>query len=172
MLSPRANFTCRVCLAAALLLANGTAPAVRHAHAGGHEQHSHVVPPGAAREVEHEHPHEHPHTHPHAAELVESCAHLHFNLFGVELPALPVPADDEDSDHSPALVPSPLGVGTIVNDLPGSECNRLVLVSLDDGLVETRPVAWQWADRFASVPAVAAFLCDTARHERSGVQLI
>jgi hypothetical protein len=169
MLSQRVIAVCRFGLAATLLLANGGGPTLRHAHAGGQVPHTHDASAMKVRKADHGHPH----AHPHAAKLSDSCSHVHFWVFGIEFTSLPLPADrEEDSDQWGQLVISPLGIGPVVGDLPGSECNPLAAASIDDGLAETRPVSLDWADRFASIPAVAALLCDTARHERSGVQLI
>jgi hypothetical protein len=166
MLSQRAIAVCRFSLATILLLANGTGPALQHAHADGETRHTHDAPATEIREAGHKHSHVHPHT----AELSGFCSHLHFSVLGIAFTSLP-PNPDDDSDQWPRLVLSPLGGGSVVGDLSGSECNPLVVVNMDDRLAETRPIS-HWADRFASMPAVAAPLCDTARHERSGVQLI
>ncbi len=62
-------------------------------------------------------------------------------------------------------------VGPLVRDVRGPQYNPLLLASLSD-VTEHRPVCLHFADPFTSLPAVAAPLCDIARHERSGVQLI
>jgi hypothetical protein len=93
-----------------------------------------------------------------------SQAHLHVSLFGIEF-TLPVEQDDDDSDEGQpthliaaaptiALAPSP------------SHFIAWTLPILDFG--EPVPIA----PTFRCKTAVAAPLCDTARHERSGVQLI
>ena len=134
-------------LVAALLFAG--LPAWEHAHAGGNRTHDHG----------HEH---HGSGEPHA--------HFHVTLFGIEF-TLPVESDgqdeSDDNDDSSAgkstyLVSAPASPDAAQSSLPLSPC----LVLFDTAQV------LQSLPTFHSKTAVAAPLCDAARHERSGVLLV
>jgi len=130
-------------------------PARQHSHAAGDRPHSHL-------HTRHVHTH---HGHDHAHNGVESSyAHVHVTLFGVDFT---LPADsDEDTDHDARctfLGPSPSGV---VMDQSASHSSLVAEPVMDAG----RPLSI--VPTFRSIAAAAAPLCDTARHERSGVLLI
>ncbi len=169
----RAIAACRLSVAVIVSLANGGGPGLWHAHAGGERPHRHHTP--TAKHCEHEYKHHgHSHAHPHPSELLGADSHVHLWLFGFEFASLPLPYDSrEDSDGEwRQFVASPFSVGPSVRQLSGTEYNLFVVAIVNDRLLETRPISLHLADRFASLPAIAAPLCDTARHERSGVQLI
>jgi hypothetical protein len=168
MVSGSAAAVGRWTLATSLLLANGASPALRHTHAGGGVPHTHEAESPA------DHGHAHPHSHPHVFPLTDGCSHVHFSLFGIEFMSLPRPADDEDDSDArqPQLALSPLSAGCVPGDLPGPRLSAVAFAIADDEFALTLPVSRHFADGFASLPRIAAPLCDTARHERSGVQLI
>ena len=118
-------------------------PAWQHSHAAGNRPHSHA--------------------HDHDG-FGESHAHLHVTLFGVEF-TLPVESDDDDSDEgqSTFLVAAPTAID------PGQ--SLLHFAALVQPILNVgEPL--QIESTFRCITASAAPLCDTARHERSGVQLI
>jgi hypothetical protein len=121
-------------------------PAWKHAHPAGDRPHRH------------HHAHHHDHDGP-----GESHAHMHVNLFGIEF-ALPVDQRDDDSDE-----PRPT---TFIAATP-----LLTLAPLHSHFIGlAQPIAApgqpvRIAPLVRRQTTVVAPLCDTARHERSGVQL-
>ena len=127
-------------------------PARQHSHAAGDRPHSHVH----AHQV-HDHEHEH-------NGLGPSVAHTHVTLFGVDF-TLPAESEDDASreDRCTFLGQTPSGIET---DQSASRFSVVAEPEFDSGeLLPTVPT-------FRSIAASAAPLCDTARHERSGVLLI
>jgi hypothetical protein len=124
------------------------APAWRHAHPNGNRPHTHS---------EHEH-------HDHAG-LAECQAHVHVTLFGIEL-TLPVQSEDTDADEQGRVT-------YLVAACPTIEATQSChyFDAVDHSLCDVdEPL--QLAPTFRCKTPAATFLCDTARHERSGVQLI
>jgi hypothetical protein len=132
-------------------------PARQHSHAAGDRPHSHLH----ARHVHAHHGHDHEHVH----DGVESSyAHVHVTLFGVDF-TLPADSDD-DKNHDARctfLGQAPSGVEM---DQSNSHSSLVADPVMDAG----RPLSI--VPTFRSIAAAAAPLCDTARHERSGVLLI
>ena len=98
--------------------------------------------------------------------------HLHLSIFGFSF-TLPQPSNSDDGDpgQNGDLICirldqqncTPAGNGLHSPTFLDGGSTSLI-VQVDGGLL-TRP-------RFSPITAIAAPLCDTARHERSGVQLI
>jgi hypothetical protein len=117
-------------------------------------QHSHPL--------EH-HAHRHAHDHDHGV-TGEPHPHRHVALLGVELTLPAEPDDDHSQEDQPAYLvaaPSLANVGQ-----PPAHFAALAqpICQHDEPLQVVPP--------FRCKVALAAPLCDTARHERSGVQLI
>jgi hypothetical protein len=141
-MSGNLNRAIRLLLVCPLLLLG--VPAWRHSHPGGDRPHSAV------------------HDDLHAG-MGESHAHLHVTLFGVEF-TLPVESDDEDAEEEQTafLIAASIAIDTV----PTSHFVVLAQPILDIG----EPL--QIVPTFRRITASAAPLCDTARHQRSGVLLI
>lgn len=182
---PSTNFV-RISLAAAVLAASAMPPAIRHAHPGGDRPHRHAAadhPHGEA----HRHGRHAGHRHTVSEESSRSCGktppatsalstspHVHWTLLGLQVT---FPGSDRESPVNPEL-PTDCGVTVVV---------RLVDERAVDA--DTAPVAGfpRPADAGMSLPeqrpalserpscgslASPAPLCDAARGERSGVQVI
>jgi hypothetical protein len=123
-------------------------PARQHSHAAGDRPHSH----GHSQRHQHE-----------QDGMGSSVAHMHVALFGVEF-TLPAESSDDASHegHATFLVASP----PAIDANQASHFAHLVQPVLDVG----QPV--QAVATFRCITASVAPLCDTARHERSGVLLI
>jgi hypothetical protein len=135
----------RVLLSAVLLLTG--VPAWQHSHVHGDRPHSH-----------------HGHRHHELDGISRSRAHLHVTLLGVDF-TLPVPSDDDDqsAQGQPTYV---VGAPVVVDVAHAAQPVFPVKPGPDLGEpCRCEPV-------FRCKTALAAPLCDTARHERSGVQLI
>ena len=131
-------------------------PARQHAHAAGDRPHSHGHGHEHSRHV-HEHGHEHD-------GLGSSYAHVHVTLFGVDF-TLPANSDDDEGreERCTFLGQTPSGI-----ELDRSASHFSVVAEPVFDFGELFPVV----ATFRSIAASAAPLCDTARHERSGVLLI
>jgi hypothetical protein len=149
-----------------------------HSHAGGTEPHCHDE---AANLASGEHAHPHPHPHPHHKRDREQAqprdealhdagqVHVHLWLFGFHL-SLPAPADlPEDLPQIETLFVALPHAGTVTHEREGA--NSLVTLqeqlSVPTGLAHLRQAGSIAFKQRTSFP-----LCDTARLERSGVQLI
>jgi hypothetical protein len=156
----------RVILAVAVLAPGiGQSPAFRHRHAGGDRPHHHAE--GLAVCHLHRHAEVGDDEHDDAGGGV---LHVHVSFFGLEL-ILPQESSDEElprRDHVPALVPLNMDVvaATFASD---PDCRPAPVASTDSPL-EPAPVG-AFSLSHPRVARSAPLLCDTARHERSGVQL-
>ena len=170
------NPAVRVSLAALVLLSGAVSPATAHAHPGGDEPHHH----GPSEVSGHSH-HISGHTH-HAlcpqeaarhGHLEPSVAHIHLCVWGFEV-QLPMPdAPFEESGDVPLVDQAVL---YRLVELPEAQPPQPTSGSVgcpSQGVADGTAVAdepsqgRQSAKRVLSQP-----LCDAARHERSGVQLI
>ena len=171
-------------LLTAVLLTSGSAGGIRHAHSEGDRPHIHE------QILEHEHPHPHD-GHDHCAHVHEELAgdtearstaeisnairHLHFSWLGLDfvLP-LPTPVSPNESDDDSNLA-SEIGVVQLVDTFVSTSVVAAAPARFASAVPSPQgsdSLIWdQRMGRFSSAPAVAAGLCDTARHERSGVQL-
>ena len=141
----------RVILAASLLLSY--APTWQHSHPGGARPHTHVA---LSDRLGHDH-------------LEAPCAHRHLSLFGIDF-TLPVGDDDQRSndDHAGSsqityLQSAPVSIEMHHGDV-------WIWLAVAPTLDFSEPA--KLTDSFHCAKPVAAPLCDTARHERSGVLLI
>lgn len=171
-------------LSAAVLFGGLMPPAVQHAHAEGERPHAHE-PVAAAAPSEHSHSHSHPHSHstgpvaephPAAAECIQCRTwHRHVVLFGFEL-CLPMHGDQQHpassgtagDDQAVTLI----RLIDTVTLAASPQMAKSVLIGLPDlPAVSAVPLpvadSWDGRDTGSSIP-----LCDSARRERSGVQLI
>lgn len=149
-------------LALGVALCSGLAPSMRHTHANGGLPHDHHAPAGRpASPCEH-------------CAIEDATPHWHVCWFGVQF-TFTAPSST-DGEGPTDRVPSSGGSTTIVSltDLPlvvPSEAAGRILPpepAAPLSVAASRPVA---AHRPA-MPDTGARLCDIARHERSGVQLI
>jgi hypothetical protein len=141
----------RVPCAFAILVAG--APAWQHSHVAGDRPHTHS--------------HHDLATHAHDDHGIERPRpHLHVALFGIEF-TLPIDSDDDDDDagqsHATFLSAAPAGLDASLS-FAHFAASAQPMVDLGE-LPQAAPT-------FRCKTAIAAPLCDTARHERSGVQLI
>jgi hypothetical protein len=94
----------------------------------------------------------------------ESIAHMHVTLFGIEF-TLPIEGNGDDSRQGQATY---LVEATAAPEIGQAPPHPLPLTTL---ALESAP-APRAVPTFRCKAAAAAPLCDSARHERSGVQLI
>jgi hypothetical protein len=173
-------------LLSALLIATTTMPpGVCHAHAQGDVPHRHDRAAAGHRHMHGQHIHSHPHRHDSldggvavdfnrdrdARDVAPVLAHMHLSWLGFEftLPASSIP-DDSDPNRggsAPCFV-RPLGDDVAEIRLQ-TDANQMTLVGAADVLLAAKPVCLIAPHAFK--PAHCTLLCDTARHERSGVQL-
>jgi hypothetical protein len=157
MFHNRRAIAVRLLLAALISITGSGTPAIRHAHAEDNVQHAH------RHTAKHSHRHR---GHDHKALASSHDRHLHVALLGFQLtmPCLPH-GNNSDDDCSPVLAsliqhPVASGGNTITNVLAVAEvpCDTFTAVV---------PIV----THFQCAPSIEHPLCDTARHERSGVQL-
>lgn len=168
-------------LSAVIVLGGVMPPAFQHAHPAGKSSHHHDPQSASAVPVEHRH-HRHDHSHPHdhfqqetfSGMIATAQSHVHAWLLWFHI-VVPV-GQDENAPNAPDSI----GHGGMYF-APGTASDMLTLSRTSSMSVETcLPVGFAVAhDRaapshpqggrqiLASIP-----LCDTARGERSGVQLI
>jgi len=182
MMAAKFNIAGRFLIAASVLLTGTVTPGMSHAHGGGCRPHEHRDQQQSAHKHSH---HGHSHAscqHPHApsdprtnsAGICTTCTrHVHISCFGWSL-TLPGESGDGNSadqvsgshgvivvrpfDVNAAATSSEAAFGAASGMADAGEISCFSLPALD------RP-------RFSSAPIAAGPLCDTARHERSGVQL-
>ncbi|MBI2823217.1 MAG: hypothetical protein HYX69_00845 [Planctomycetia bacterium] len=162
----RLNLGLRLILSAALAMGALVPPAFRHSHAGGAKPHHHgrhVV----SRCHDDDCHHHHGPVPSHGPELAAAADHWHLVLLGWT-PSLPVSADSEQ----PARAGRNLFVPSVqaTADQGDGPANPLATVGIFVTARAERSVVDAAAFR-ASTMGPRASLCDTARHERSGVQL-
>ncbi len=158
-------------LLAAVVLGSVIPPAVQHAHAGHDQNPTSGV---ASQNVPHPHTHQHPHHHSTAADELPN-RHIHVSLFGWDVTW---PSGDMPHESLP-------GSKSLCG--PGEYLVRLV--DGDSILMAVHAVEWlkfDWpcftccvntarhtaATSFDANSPDSPLLCDRARGERSGVQLI
>jgi hypothetical protein len=162
-------------LAATVVVGGALPPAVRHAHEGGgdishrHDAfHSHDVP---SIDSQRRAP-----THRHAAvvstSLADRTSHLHVTWLGCHL-TLPdsKPPLKGGKDHlTPELVFLRDGREMLSAAQAGPRTDRPLIVCAQEAAPDVSPFCPAAAR--SSHPLTTSLLCDRARHERSGVQLI
>lgn len=184
MEAARGRILTTLLLSAATLLSGITPPALRHAHAEGEAPHDHDHRNGqsprhidpARTHHEHSHDHDHPHHGPTLSDHVvnDATSHVHACFFWLQL-VIP----DGQNEHPPHAP-----------DLAGGRASFLARAAVSDVLILARAIPgyvfaclpWGYTaeaaqaarshpqggrQRLSSIP-----LCDSARGERSGVQLI
>jgi hypothetical protein len=172
------NQVLRVLLAVAVLLGAGRLPAFEHAHHAYHGGHSHRGEIAAAKSHAHRHACSPDHGHSHSgaessrvasrtsAEIESFSRHGHLDWFGFDFYFPPHSGTPVDADvQSLAVVPTSGDVGVAKSASPAP-----MPIALSVESQRTAATAISIA-RSCSVRALAVSLCDTARHERSGVQL-
>jgi hypothetical protein len=179
MLTFRFEIVGRLSLAIAVLLASGGTPGVCHAHADGDRSHDHSpVKAHLHRHGRHQHAHSHAGSAQPNVQRVKptytlaGTRHVHFSWFGLSF-TFPSQPQDESADSASGSTELAIVRSLDVTDLakPDSAAFDLVVLAMaalqNAGCGISEPALPQ----FASTPVRAASLCDTARHERSGVQL-
>jgi len=185
MFGRRFDIGLRLALSAMVVIMTGAPPGVCHCHAGGDKPHRHDLL------VEHDNGHAHDsadhrptahHEHHgganHAAvqchmdNLLPPVVHWHYSWLGLNN-SIPVSVGSPDAGR--AQTESTFAVVRLLGDeLPHfrPSPSPAVFLALGCGLsLPLVPMAGA-ITRCAEIPAAAAPLCDSARHERSGVQLI
>jgi hypothetical protein len=132
-------------------------PARQHSHAVGDRPHSHDHAHCGHTEDGQSHQHQH-------NGVGSSVAHVHVTLFGVDF-TLPADSDDDENHDARCTFFGP-APNAIELDQSASDFSAVAEPVFDAG----EPLAMVLT--FRSIAASAAPLCDTARHERSGVLLI
>jgi len=166
------NTTVRLLLSAVLLLPGSGVSEIRHAHAGGHPPHNHK---GIDRRVRNSHHHDLISSEVAGCcpEITDCVSHIHISWFGFHF-THPSPIDSKGGDSG-----SREGAGTaFVQSLSEADfvvSSRNVVTALllfvGDDPGSGHKIIESARGHFSSMPATGAPLCDTARHERSGVQL-
>jgi hypothetical protein len=164
----RLRTTTGLLLSAAVLLGSIVPPGQRHAHAAGDVPHNH--------DKQHAHDHSgdahHHHTtdqHGLSTPAVKpaAVAHVHFACWLFDL-TMPVRDESETEDNQPLYL-----VRLIDDCLPttisGPNTHPVDMPSHLQSIAVDRPAL---ARRATAPPDTAVLLCDAARHERSGVQLL
>ena len=180
-------------LLSALLIATTTMPpGVCHSHAQGDVPHRHDRTSAGHRHIHGvaHHGHARPHWHDSlghdslrhgaavdferdrdARDAAPLRAHMHLSWLGFEftLPASSIP-DDSDPNRGGSTPCFVRPLGDAVADIRlQTGANQMTLDGSADVLSTAEPVCL--VAPYASKPACGPSLCDTARHERSGVQL-
>ncbi len=176
----------RVAVSAGLLTMALTPPAVRHVHADGDRQHRHAqdstrftsdlahahVDPGT-------HGHRHPHNHVESAPVEPhysrgSVDHCHIACLGFEFvlpaPASSAPSQDDRGHMAQELFPVFAANGFACGPQPAPAI--AAASSFAPALPSIDGLPAKAALRIFPAGSISNHLCDTARHERSGVQLI
>jgi hypothetical protein len=180
----RMQYGARLMLSALLAVTAAMPPDIRHSHARGDEPHRHDLIAG----------HDHAgcgrlhHCHPHQAAvhgrlghaqardavsdhrlvgLVPSIAHWHF-FWGMSLPVPRAPGNGEKEENGPV----PAMVQPFWNGLPDFRVPLNFASFEPTGLPAPSISIVCVVAKYACTPAATAPLCDAARHERTGVQLI
>lgn len=181
MLTARFQIAGRVLLAASVLLTGSVTPGISHAHEEGGRPHQHR----ATRTHSHGHSHGHAHSsgsHQHPRSLatnntVGRCTnctcHMHISWLGVDL-TFPAESGDNESGIERSglhevIVVQPFDAS--VAAAPTDWCFDSAFLALFAQEATDCSVSATARPHFSSLPNVTGSLCDTARHERSGVQL-
>jgi hypothetical protein len=172
--------------------AGGATPAYRHTHVGGDSAHTHKVdrshhasePVGDGHCHHHGHGHSHAHHHAHSHHLKTHPAdeddprnsgasqinHVHICWFGIEF-TVPEPASAPGESQEPeiSLLVMPISSPILIGSDSGRTAAWGAMHSavMPNALCASRCLT----NRFSVKTCLANPLCDTARHERSGVQL-
>lgn len=161
---------CRLLLATAVVVGAISPPGYRHVHAGGSVGHDHRSESPIA--VSHDnHGHAQPHQHGGVSET--HVVHSHFAILWIDV-SLPAPDDGDSEPSEPESGELPSLVRVINECVPmtdsihlglGAPADLQTIVCADFGLAgRTTELSVRSANR--------VFLCDAARHERSGVHRI
>ena len=155
-----------------------SSPALRHSHADGDKSHQH----GVASAERHGHSHTHGHAnatkakHSHDDRVSHSAQspveHLHVFWFGFETSMPPSAPDHSDAQRPIASMEQwvPLISEVILSDTAQDGLTMLVVdLFTPTGLTPRLPARSEVRPPHESA---VAWLCDTARHERSGVLVI
>jgi hypothetical protein len=183
MIVGRSNKAIRAVMIVALM-GGGNVQSMQHEHAHGDKAHDHnptsLQDHAELHEGECSHHHLHD-THEGPAnsaapagvqQISDSVKHTHLCWFGICF-SLPN-SHDSDSDtqserNEPGIVPEVSAATVMAAQSPTLEATYELRQECAGGV----PVAAEVTHAtFTCIPAIAAPLCDTARHERSGVQLI
>lgn len=159
----------RVLLAMSVLVANmGFQSGIAHSHAHGGTPHDHPIAKT--------HNHSQQHSHTHASDAAASFAgdsqpHVHVSLFGLGFSLVSEGSPDYAGQHTYSSCIEQIFVVAKVAQHFGVASQQQVTLTFDNGdLLGDHHVAIG-ALLFSPGTAPICFLCDTARHERSGVLL-
>ncbi|MBI3463274.1 MAG: hypothetical protein HY000_09475, partial [Planctomycetes bacterium] len=96
--------------------------------------------------------------------------HMHISVLGIDVtvPVSPGPneSNGDSGEHTVVIA------GLVGDSMPPAQVRTAFDLGLVDARLDYHGPALPFAPRFSCTPAIAAPLCDIARHERSGVQLI
>jgi hypothetical protein len=161
-------------LSAVFVLPRGGVREFRHTHPGGDQPHDHLQTASHDRHVDHGRGDDQCDFCPDLASscvVITNCvSHVHVSCFGFHF-TYPSPIDSKDPKQDlrgPILTQS---VSNLVLRAPAQSVTGEFVPIADIEAGRCEEVIEPASARFASMPIVA-YLCDTARHERSGVQLI
>lgn len=154
---------------------------LRHSHAGDSHVADHASSGHKAQTIC-EHCHKHSHhdhgDHKHcghqreAADLAPNGRHVHLSCFGYCF-TIPSPVDSDTHDKLPVTVDLTVGGKSVASTMSTQPLLMMWLElgsELPQALREVPPTGALTC--FSSTPTTIAPLCDVARHERSGAQLI
>lgn len=160
-------------LSALVVVGSGSQPGYCHSHAGGEVEHHHVQ----ASEPRHVNSHDHGHSHAHYhgnqdhSKLSPTSPHQHVTLLGFSwtLPIENSGSEPQNSDRHNLTCVCSLNQTCICLTSSDSAGSR-VLVDNWTSTIDCGKSCRRLIEPSQQRPAFL-LLCDTARHERSGVQL-
>jgi hypothetical protein len=166
--------TVRFLLTAVLVLPGGGFTELRHAHPGGAQPHDH---PRIARRDPHrqddsgvDHDRHLRQAAGDSASMTSCFAHVHISCFGFHF-TCPSPTDPQETDDDSQGPTIGKSFNIVVPRAPAPSVVTEFLALVGDDVGRYEDLAEPASARCCKMADVT-YLCDTARHERSGVQLI
>ena len=175
MLFPYSKAVCWV-LSVVMFAGSGTPSGFRHSHSGGNESHEHGNAGAAVAFQPSEHSH-HDHRHSDSTDrfllsAADDSSHVHTSWLGLDFhwPASENPTTHEGDDGLPSsiiLIFAGQSYMPRLAGLPPPGCSVAYAALPTDAAIVPDELTESSPAQVASPP-----LCDNARHERSGVQLV
>jgi hypothetical protein len=174
MFETQFKLSVRLLLSAVFVLPRGGVSEFKHTHPGGDQPHDHPQTASHDRHVDHDSGDDQCNLCPdlscRCVVITDCVSHVHVSCFGYHF-TYPSPIDSQDAKQDlrgPILTQS---VSNLVLCAPAQSVAAEFVPIADIEAGRCEEVIEPASARFTSMPVVA-YLCDTARHERSGVQLI